>query len=102
MIFLTYWFYVFAAIALPVYWLVKNQTARLVLLLITCAVFHTHFAGPAGVIPIIVLAVLTYLIGLSRQRWLCVIGIGACVASLLFYKYIGFLCLNVVGLFSAT
>jgi len=102
MIFLTYWFYVFAAVALPAYWLIPHKTARLVWLLVTCAVFHTHFAGPAGVIPIVVLAVLTYLIGLSRQRWLCVLGIAACVASLLFYKYIGFLCLNVIGLFSAS
>ena len=101
MIFLTYWFYVFAVIALTAYWLIPHKTTRLVWLLVTCAVFHTHFAGPAGVIPIVVLAVLTYLIGLTRSRHLCVIGIAACVAALLFYKYSNFLCLNVVGLFSA-
>jgi len=102
MIFLTYWFYVFAAIALPAYWLVRHRTARLILLLVTCVVFHAHFAGPAGVIPIVVLAVLTYLIGLTRQRRLCVLGIAVSVGALLFYKYAMFLCLNVIGSVSPT
>ena len=100
MIFLTYWFYVFAVIALTAYWLIPNKSIRLAWLLVTCAVFHTHFAGPAGVLPIVVLAVITYLIGLTRQRWLCIAGIALCVASLLFYKYSGFLCTNVIGLVS--
>ena len=68
MIFLTYWFWGFAAIVLPLYWLVASPRVRLPLLVLTCAVFHTHFAGPAGVLPILGLGVLTYVIGLTRSR----------------------------------
>lgn len=96
MIFLTYWFVLFAAVSLPVYWLVRHRVARLVLLLAMCAVFHTHFAGPAGVLPILVLGVLTYLAALSRNRHACLAVMTLCVASLVFYKYTRFLCMEVV------
>jgi alginate O-acetyltransferase complex protein AlgI len=100
-IFLTYWFWVFAAIALPFYWLVPRPGVRLPLLVLTCAVFHTKFAGPAGVLPILVLGTLTYAIGLSRRRRLCVFGMVLCVAALSFYKYAGFFAGEIVGAFSA-
>src|SRR5262249_31822222 len=60
-------------------------------------VFHTHFAGPAGVLPIVVLGLMTYLLGLTRRKWACAAGGAVCVAALLFYKYTKFLCLTVVG-----
>ena len=74
-LFLTYWFVVFAAVVFPAYWLIRHPPTRLALLSLCCVVFHTHFAGPAGVLPILVLGVLTYLIGLSRNRWACLAGI---------------------------
>jgi len=74
MLFLTYWFVVFLCITLPVYWLVRWPRFRLALLCLSCAVFHTHFAGPAGVAPIVVLGVVTYLAGLSRNRTACSAG----------------------------
>jgi alginate O-acetyltransferase complex protein AlgI len=98
MLFLTYWFVLFACITLPAYWMVPYRPARLVLLFAFCAVFHYHFAGPAGVLPIIVLGLLTYLAGLTRNRRLCLAAIVLCVASLVFYKYTRFLCLDLLAL----
>lgn len=97
MLFLTYWFVLFIAVVFPAYWLIRYPPARLALLSLCCIVFHTHFAGPAGVLPIVVLGGLTYLIGLTRNRWACVLGILLCVASLFFYKYAHFLCMDVLA-----
>lgn len=97
MLFLTPWFFVFACAAFSVYWVVPQRMARLFILLALCIVFHAHFAGPAGVLPIVVLAVVTYAAGLSRHKTACAAGIGLCVASLVFYKYTRFLCLSVLG-----
>jgi len=97
MIFLSYWFVCFAAVFFPLYWLARDRRVRLALLLAACVVFHGHFAGPAGVIPIAVLAVVTYLIGLSRRGPLCVAGIVLSVAALLVYKYSGFIATELVG-----
>jgi alginate O-acetyltransferase complex protein AlgI len=96
-LFLSYWFVYFIAAVFPVYWAIRWPTVRLLVLLVACAVFHTHFAGPAGVLPIIVLAVLTYLAGLSRQRWACHGTIVLCVAALVFYKYTKFICQQVLA-----
>jgi alginate O-acetyltransferase complex protein AlgI len=97
MLFLTYWFVLFACVVYPLYWLVPVRAVRLAVLLTSCAVFHTHFAGPAGVLPIAVLAVLTYLAGLTRRRSLCAVVIAACVLALVFYKYTTFLLVEMVG-----
>jgi alginate O-acetyltransferase complex protein AlgI len=91
MIFNTYWFICFAAVFYPVYWLLLRPGPRLFWLLAGCVVFHAHFAGPAGMLPIIVLALVTYLAALSRRRAMCVAAIVLCVAALAFYKYAGFL-----------
>ena len=97
MIFLSYWFVCFAAVFFPLYWLARDRRVRLALLLAACVVFHGHFAGPAGVVPIVALAVVTYLIGLTRRGSLCVLGIALSVAALLVYKYSGFLAREVIG-----
>jgi alginate O-acetyltransferase complex protein AlgI len=97
MLFLTYWFVIFAAVTFPLYWLVRYPLARLLLLFVFCAVFHTHFAGPAGVLPIVVLGVVTYVVGLTRNRLACVAAMALCVASLVFYKYTRFLCLDLLA-----
>ena len=65
-LFMTYWFVLFAAALYPLYWFVPVRRVRLAILLAACVVFHTHFAGPAGVLPIVVLGLVTYLIGLTR------------------------------------
>jgi alginate O-acetyltransferase complex protein AlgI len=96
MLFLTYWFVWFMAVLFPVYWLCRWRPARLGILLVGCVVFHTHFAGPAGVLPIVVVSVLVYLVALTRNRWLCGLGIVVSAAALVFYKYTGFLCTQVL------
>ncbi len=100
MIFNTYWFVCFGAVFFPVYWLLVRPGWRMVWLLAGCAVFHFHFAGPAGVIPIAVLGLVTYLVGLTRQRALCAAGVVVCVAALCFYKYALFFCQDLLGVFS--
>jgi len=87
MIFTTYWFFAFTAITLAVYWLLPLPTLRWWFLAVACTVFHGHFAGPAGMAPILVLMVITYAAGLSRRRWACVAGIVVCALTLCFYKY---------------
>jgi alginate O-acetyltransferase complex protein AlgI len=87
MIFTTYWFYLFAVVAIAGFRLLPSAIARQLWLAAACAVFHIHFAGPAGVVPIIVLMIVTYLAGLTRRPVVCVAAMTACVAALCFYKY---------------
>jgi alginate O-acetyltransferase complex protein AlgI len=91
MIFTTYWFLIFAGLVVPVYWLCPWARARLWFLAAACALFHAHFAGPAGVIPILILMAITYGAGLTRDRRWCLAAIVACVLALCFYKYFLFL-----------
>jgi hypothetical protein len=65
MLSLTYWFVLFMVAAFPLHWLIRHRTARMIILFLSCAVFRTHFAGPAGVLPIIFLGVITYFIGFA-------------------------------------
>ncbi|HVW20911.1 MAG TPA: MBOAT family O-acyltransferase [Opitutaceae bacterium] len=101
MIFTTYWFLLFAVVAIVVFRALPWAAARQGWLALACAVFHYHFAGPAGVKPIIVLMVLTYFAGLSRRRAACVAAMVACVIALCFYKYSLFLIGSAVAPFSA-
>jgi alginate O-acetyltransferase complex protein AlgI len=100
MLFTTYWFVIFVVIFFPVYWAVRWPVVRRGWLLAGCAVFHYHFAGPAGVLPIIILGSVTYLAGLSRRRLLCGLAIALAVLALAFYKYTLFLSQGVVALFA--
>jgi alginate O-acetyltransferase complex protein AlgI len=97
MLFLTYWFVLFMTVAFPLYWFIPVPRVRRLVLLLACAVFHTHFAGPAGVLPIIFLGVITYFAGLSRTRTACYSGIALCAGSLVFYKYTKFICTAMIG-----
>ena len=99
MIFLSYWFIGFVIILLPLYWLARWPRPRLAVLMIGSIIFHAHFAGPAGVLPIVALAAMTYLIGLSRRPQLCVLGMVVCGLALVFYKYTIFMSGQVVGAF---
>lgn len=96
MIFFSYQFIVFTALFFAIYWIIPKPKARLLLLLFSCAAFHYHFAGPAGVLPIIVLGVGTYFIGLTRNRLGCLVWICICVSALSFYKYTPFIISNVL------
>ena len=97
MLFLEPWFWIFAGIALPAYW-VCPQRLKVYWLLAASAVFHYHFAGPAGMLPIIVLACLTYGVGIGALRIPRVspsaIVVAPIVAALCFYKYSEFLLEN--------
>src|SRR5215471_7894551 len=100
MIFLTYWFALFAAVFLVTYWLPMPPTLRRLVLLTSCLTFHWHFAGPAGMAPIVLLATMTYLVGRIRGRAAPTIGIVINILALIFYKYALFLTKDVIGLFS--
>lgn len=63
MLFLKPWFWVFAAVVIPGYWICP-RSMRIYWLLVASVVFHYHFAGPAGMAPIIILGVITYCVGL--------------------------------------
>jgi alginate O-acetyltransferase complex protein AlgI len=100
MIFTTYWFCVFTLSFFPLYWLARPPWLRFGLLLVACLVFHAHFAGAAGVAPIIVLGLLTYGAGRSRRRWALYATITVVVLALALYKYSHFLAKDLVGLIS--
>jgi alginate O-acetyltransferase complex protein AlgI len=90
-IFDTYWFVIFAGVVIPLFWLLRRPALRLPFLALACVAYHYHFAGPAGMLPIIVIGVVTYLLGLTRQRLACAAGIALSVLALCFYKYTHFL-----------
>jgi alginate O-acetyltransferase complex protein AlgI len=100
-IFLSYYFVLFVIVAIAAYYLAPRNTIRLVVLIGSSLVFHAHFAGPAGMLPIIVLAVVTYLCGLSNWRPLLVAAIALSAFALVFYKYTLFISDNVVALLGA-
>ncbi len=100
MLFTTYWFVWFAAIFFPLYWACAHRVARQWLLLAGCATFHYYFAGPAGVLPIVVLGAITYAAALSRRPFVCSLAIAASVLALVFYKYTLFLSEGLLGWFS--
>ena len=100
MIFMEYWFGAFAALFFLAFWLTPYAFARRLVLLLFCVAFHAHFAGPAGVLPIILIGILTFLAGLSGTRTALYAAISLNVAALLFYKYTSFLSHAVLGTFS--
>jgi alginate O-acetyltransferase complex protein AlgI len=95
----------FILIVYPLFVLIPWARVRFYFLLLACAVFHTHFAGRAGVIPIIIMGVLTYGLSLviDRQRLnsgapdqpritsIGVLALAIPTAGLIYYKYRFFL-----------
>ena len=102
MIFMTYWFAAYAAIFFPLYWLARWPLLRLIILLVACATFHAHFAGPAGVLPIVVLAIATYLAGLTGSRAVITGVVIVNTLALVFYKYLLFLSAAILVHFSGS
>jgi alginate O-acetyltransferase complex protein AlgI len=104
MLFLETWFWIFAGIALPVFW-VCPQRLKVYWLLVASAVFHYHFAGPAGMAPILLLACGTYAVGIGALRLPRVspstVLVVLLVGCLGFYKYSEFLLENALALLEA-
>lgn len=98
--FINYWFIAFAGIFFPVFWFCNSPLFRKIWLLAACILFHYQFAGPAGVIPIVILGVLTYFAGLANHKPLRIIIIVLCVLELAFYKYSTFFLSQFLSLFS--
>ena len=106
MIFNTSWFLVFFPVVYVLFLAIPHSGARFGFLLLASAVFHFHYAGPAGVAPIIVIAICTFGLGLAvarapagtaRRRWLLAAAIAIPVGALVYYKYRALL-LGSVGL----
>jgi alginate O-acetyltransferase complex protein AlgI len=93
MIFLDTWFWIFACGAVPGYWLCPKPL-KLYWLLLSSGVFHFHFAGPAGMAPILVLAMLTYGTGIAiaggHARRLFIATCTCVIGALVFFKYSDF------------
>ncbi len=96
MIFNTSWFLLFFLLFYFFLWLMPTAKIRFFYALACSAVFHYHFAGPAGVKPIIVMAVITFLLALwiarcpaggPRKKWVYGLALLVPVSGLLFYKY---------------
>jgi alginate O-acetyltransferase complex protein AlgI len=102
MLFLEPWFWIFAVVVVPGYWVCPRRL-KAYGLLAASAVFHYHFAGPAGMAPILVLACLTYVVGLGALRLPRVspsaLVVVLIVGALSFYKYSEFLVENARALF---
>jgi alginate O-acetyltransferase complex protein AlgI len=83
MAFLDFWYVIFLILALTAAWLLP-RAARPLALLGFCLVFHWHYAGPAGMRPILVLAAAVYL-ALRTESLIAPVG-AVCVAAWLFYR----------------
>jgi len=96
MIFNTSWFLLFFLIFYFFLWLMPTPRIRFFYTLICSAIFHYHFAGPAGVKPIIAMAVITFFMALwmagcpegsPRKKWVYGAALLVPVFGLVFYKY---------------
>lgn len=99
MIFSTYWFLIFLISFLLLFNYTPWQIGKSCLLAIGSTVFYFHFAGPAGILPIIIMGGVTYILGLSNNQTLFKLGIALSVLALIFYKYTLFLASAINDLF---
>lgn len=91
MIFTSFWFLIFVVVFGALFYACPFAVGRSVILASANILFYTHFAGPAGMAPILVLAAATFLIARTKQPVLLNTGIVLCAGSLVTYKYTGFL-----------
>src|SRR5579859_3952123 len=96
MIFNTSWFLLFFLIFYFFLWLMPTARVRFLYALICSAIFHYHFAGPAGVKPIIAMAAITFFLALwmarcrkgsPKKKWIYGTALMVPVFGLVFYKY---------------
>jgi hypothetical protein len=80
MIFLTYvvWF---ALVFFSFFYLVRHPTVRLAVLVIGGLVFQLHYGGWVSVVPVLVLAVVTFLAGRIGGRRMVTGAIALCVVT---------------------
>lgn len=107
MIFNSSWFLAFFLLFLGSYLILPNSQSRLLWLLAGSFVFHAHFAGPAGMLPILATAAVVY-VGAriisslpqgSRQRYFGAIALIAVpVLVLIYYKYLALIAQSVLSL----
>ncbi len=95
MIFNTSWFLLFFVLVYAAFLAIPGARARFFFILLASAVFHFHFAGPAGVAPIVVVAACTYGFGLwlarlqagARRRIVFAAAVAIPALALVAYKY---------------
>ncbi|MBC7456850.1 MAG: hypothetical protein H7235_01130, partial [Bdellovibrionaceae bacterium] len=87
MIFNSYWFITAVILFFIIFALVRKPNLRKYLLLTFCIIFHGHFAGKAGVLPILIVGMVVFFCGLSKNRKALIFGIVLSATSLLWYKY---------------
>jgi alginate O-acetyltransferase complex protein AlgI len=97
MIFFSYYFAVFFVVFFIIYCALPLPRVRRWLILGGCGAFYTYFAGPAGVLPVAILGIGTYIVGLTRNRQGCFAWIVVCLGTLAFYKYAYFLSASAIG-----
>lgn len=95
MIFSAYWFLIFFAIVLIAFYATPVPIIRSFVLAIASASFYWHFVGPAGVISIMILGVVSYSSALSKRPLFINFSIVLCVLALVFYKYTLFIFKNI-------
>ena len=100
MIFNTAWFILFSALLIPLYLFACPARLRPTALLGMSVAFHAHFAGAAGMAPVIVIALLTFALGIlidrrpvgdRTRKHLYLVGLAIPVLTLCVYKYSGLL-----------
>ena len=96
MIFNTPWFLIFITIFFLIFYGSPTPYVRLVVLLIANIIFHYHFAGPAGILPVVIVGVVTFLFGIAlednksnkrKQKLLFILSLAVPTFALIFYKY---------------
>lgn len=97
MIFTSFWFLIFIFVFLIVFYACPFVKCRSLILAVASFMFYMHFAGPAGMVPVIVLGIITYVVSRLKIPSLLNLGMIVCVLALIFYKYINFLAGNLVS-----
>lgn len=87
MIFSAYWFLIFFSVVLIVFHATSSPFIRSLVLAVASVVFYWHFAGPAGVLPILAMGIVTYTVALAKNSIILNLGMVSCVMTLVFYKY---------------
>jgi alginate O-acetyltransferase complex protein AlgI len=96
LIFNTSWFLYFFIAFYALLWLVPNARLRFYYVLACSAVFHYQFAGPAGITPIIIMAVITFYLAQwmdklpadsAQKKRVFTLALLVPIFGLIFYKY---------------
>jgi alginate O-acetyltransferase complex protein AlgI len=111
MIFNTVWFLAFFVVFFSMFLLIPNAKVRFYFTLVGSAVFHFHFAGPAGIIPVVIMGVITFFFGIALDllpkgsRYRKTVFFGALlvpIVGLIGYKYRALLLGSLSHLFTGT